>query len=52
MQFKKTLCGIKVCELDLENCGIKDCEWADFNWNCAIKECEIVILIWKLVWIK
>ena len=42
--------GIKVCELDLENCencGIKDCEWADFNWNCGIKECEIVILTWK-----
>ena len=35
-----------------ENCVIRDCEWAEFNWNCGIKEYEIVILTWKLVRIK
>ena len=37
--------GIKIEELELasrtsnqQNCGIKDCKWADFYWDCVIKQ--------------
>ena len=35
--------GHQICE----NCGIKDCKWADCYWDCVIKQGKMIALTWK-----